>query len=79
MRSYLLSGNAAHYDGVIAALERRGLEPVPVYASGLDGSQDLAETYPLAPQMLARVALAYDATGDAPADTADDEDDEAGG
>jgi hypothetical protein len=29
--------------------------------------------------MLARVDLAYDAIGDAPADTADDEDDEAGG
>ncbi|MBX9757738.1 MAG: magnesium chelatase subunit H [Beijerinckiaceae bacterium] len=36
MRSYLLAGNSAHYDGVIAALEARGLSVVPVFASGLD-------------------------------------------
>jgi magnesium chelatase subunit H len=36
MRSYLLAGNAAHYDGVIRALEARGLNVVPAYASGLD-------------------------------------------
>ncbi|WP_246603156.1 magnesium chelatase subunit H [Falsiroseomonas tokyonensis] len=36
MRSYVLAGNAAHYDGVIAALERRGLNVVPAFASGLD-------------------------------------------
>jgi magnesium chelatase subunit H len=36
LRSYLLSGNAAHYDGVIAALEARGLRVVPAYAAGLD-------------------------------------------
>jgi magnesium chelatase subunit H len=36
MRSYVLAGNAAHYDGVIDVLERRGLNVVPVYASGLD-------------------------------------------
>ena len=36
MRSYLLAGNAAHYDGVIASLEARGLSVVPVFASGLD-------------------------------------------
>jgi magnesium chelatase subunit H len=36
MRSYLLAGNAAHYDGVIAAMEARGLEVVPAFASGLD-------------------------------------------
>ena len=36
MRSYLLAGNAAHYDGVIAALEARGLRVVPAFASGLD-------------------------------------------
>ena len=36
MRSYLLAGNARHYDGVLAALEARGLSVVPVYASGLD-------------------------------------------
>jgi magnesium chelatase subunit H len=36
MRSYLLAGNSAHYDGVITALEARGLRVVPAFASGLD-------------------------------------------
>ncbi|MEO0315071.1 MAG: hypothetical protein RI928_1527, partial [Pseudomonadota bacterium] len=36
MRSYLLAGNARHYDGVIAALEARGLSVRPAYSSGLD-------------------------------------------
>jgi len=36
MRSYLLAGNAGHYDGVIAALEARGLNVIPAFASGLD-------------------------------------------
>jgi len=36
MRSYLLAGNAAHYDGVLAALQARGLSVVPTYATGLD-------------------------------------------
>jgi magnesium chelatase subunit H len=36
MRSYVLSDNAAHYDGVIAALEAKGLRVVPAFASGLD-------------------------------------------
>ena len=36
MRSYLLAGNAHHYDGVIAALEARGLSVRTAYASGLD-------------------------------------------
>lgn len=36
MRSYVLAGNAAHYDGVIAALEKRGLRVIPAFASGLD-------------------------------------------
>jgi len=36
MRSYVLAGNANHYDGVIAALESRGLRVVPAFASGLD-------------------------------------------
>ena len=36
MRSYVLAGNAAHYDGVIAALEGRGLRVIPAFASGLD-------------------------------------------
>jgi magnesium chelatase subunit H len=37
MRSYVLAGNSGHYDGVIAALEARGLRVIPAFASGLDG------------------------------------------
>ncbi len=36
MRSYVLAGNTAHYDGVIAALEARGLRVIPTFATGLD-------------------------------------------
>lgn len=36
MRSYLLASNTAHYDGAIAALEARGLNVIPAFASGLD-------------------------------------------
>jgi magnesium chelatase subunit H len=36
LRSYLLAGNAGHYDGVIAALEARGLKVIPAFAAGLD-------------------------------------------
>ncbi|WBQ09841.1 magnesium chelatase subunit H [Hyphomonadaceae bacterium ML37] len=36
MRSYLLAGDTAHYDGVIRALEAHGLDVVPAFASGLD-------------------------------------------
>jgi len=36
LRSYMLAGNSDHYDGVIAALEARGLNVVPVFAAGLD-------------------------------------------
>ena len=36
LRSYLLAGNTGHYDGVIAALEARGLSVVPAFATGLD-------------------------------------------
>ncbi|SMD13317.1 cobaltochelatase CobN subunit [Fulvimarina manganoxydans] len=36
MRSYVLAGDTAHYDGVIAALEAKGLKVVPAFASGLD-------------------------------------------
>jgi len=37
MRSYVLAGDTAHYDGVIAALEARGLRVSPAFAAGLDG------------------------------------------
>ncbi|PPC88119.1 MAG: magnesium chelatase subunit H [Hyphomicrobium sp.] len=36
MRSYVLAGNTAHYDGVIAALEARKLRVIPAFATGLD-------------------------------------------
>ncbi|MCR5868074.1 magnesium chelatase subunit H [Aquincola sp. J276] len=36
LRSYLLAGNTAHYDGVIAAMEARGLKVRPAFAAGLD-------------------------------------------
>jgi magnesium chelatase subunit H len=36
MRSYVLSGDAAHYAGVIEALEQRGFQVVPAFAGGLD-------------------------------------------
>lgn len=36
MRSYPLAGNTGHYDGVINALEARGLNVVPAFACGLD-------------------------------------------
>ena len=36
LRSYLLGHDTGHYDGVIAALEAKGLNVVPAFASGLD-------------------------------------------
>ena len=36
LRSYVLGRDSAHYDGVIAALEARGLNVIPAFASGLD-------------------------------------------
>ncbi|MEM9878708.1 MAG: cobaltochelatase subunit CobN, partial [Pseudomonadota bacterium] len=36
LRSYILSGDTAHYDAVIRAFEERGITVVPVFASGLD-------------------------------------------
>ena len=44
LRSYLLAGNSAHYDGVIACLEARGLRVIPAFASGLD-SRPAIEKY----------------------------------
>ena len=44
LRSYLISGNAAHYDGVITALEARGLRVIPAFSSGLD-SRPAIEAY----------------------------------
>ncbi len=36
MRSYVLSKDSGHYDGVIAALEAQGLSVIPAFATGLD-------------------------------------------
>lgn len=36
MRSHLLSGDTAHYDGVISAFEARGISVMPAFANGLD-------------------------------------------
>lgn len=36
MRAYVLAGDTGHYDGVIAALEARGVNVLPIFASGLD-------------------------------------------
>ncbi len=44
LRSYALSSNAAHYDGVIAALEAHGLQAIPAFASGLD-QRDAVHNY----------------------------------
>lgn len=37
LRSYVLAKDAGHYDGVIAALEARGLNVIPAFTGGLDG------------------------------------------
>ncbi|MEM1151763.1 MAG: cobaltochelatase subunit CobN, partial [Pseudomonadota bacterium] len=39
MRSYILSGDTGHYDGVIKAMEDAGLSVVPAFASGLDSRE----------------------------------------
>ncbi|NJC05541.1 magnesium chelatase subunit H [Sphingomonas kaistensis] len=44
LRSYLLGRDTGHYDGVIAAMEERGLTVVPAFASGLD-SRPAIERY----------------------------------
>lgn len=36
LRSYVLANDAAHYDGVIRAMEARGLRVIPAFAGGLD-------------------------------------------
>jgi len=45
LRSYLLSGNAGHYDGVIAALESKGLRVIPAFAAGLDSRPAIDEFF----------------------------------
>jgi magnesium chelatase subunit H len=36
LRSYVLAGDTAHYDGVISAFEKQGYVVIPAFASGLD-------------------------------------------
>jgi magnesium chelatase subunit H len=36
LRSYILAGDTAHYDGVISAIEVEGYNVVPIFATGLD-------------------------------------------
>ena len=36
LRSYVLANDTAHYDGVITALEAKGLRVIPAFSSGLD-------------------------------------------
>ena len=42
LRSYILAGDTAHYDAVIAALEAQGLAVLPAFAAGLDGRPAIA-------------------------------------
>jgi magnesium chelatase subunit H len=44
LRSYILSGDTAHYDAVIAAFEAKGLRVIPAFAGGLNG-QPAIEQY----------------------------------
>jgi magnesium chelatase subunit H len=62
MRSYLLAGNAGHYDGVIAALEARGLNVIPAFASGLD-ARPAVERFFLDAQGRSRVDAVVSLTG----------------
>ncbi len=45
LRSYLLGNDTAHYDGVIAAMEKAGLKVVPAFASGLDARPAVAKFF----------------------------------
>jgi magnesium chelatase subunit H len=44
LRSYVLGHDTGHYDGVIAAMEAKGLRVIPAFASGLD-SRPAVETF----------------------------------
>jgi len=45
MRSYVLSGDTRHYDGVIEAFEQRGYRVLPAFASGLDAREAVAQFF----------------------------------
>ncbi|MEL6466472.1 MAG: magnesium chelatase subunit H [Pseudomonadota bacterium] len=44
LRSYVLAGDTAHYDGVIRAFEARGMRVLPAFAGGLD-ARPAIDTY----------------------------------
>jgi magnesium chelatase subunit H len=48
LRSYLLAGDTAHYDGVIDALEKQGLRAVPAFACGLDNRPAIEKFFTIA-------------------------------
>ena len=45
LRSYVLAKDAGHYDGVIAAMEARGLRVIPAFAGGLDGRPAIEQLF----------------------------------
>ncbi len=45
LRSYVLGNDANHYDGVIRALEARGLNVIPAFAGGLDARPAMDELF----------------------------------
>ena len=45
MRSYVLSGDTAHYDQVIRSLESMGLKVIPAFASGLDARPAISKYF----------------------------------
>ncbi|MFZ4110335.1 MAG: magnesium chelatase subunit H, partial [Polymorphobacter sp.] len=45
LRSYVLGKDANHYDGVIRAMEARGLNVIPAFAGGLDARPVLEELF----------------------------------
>ena len=69
LRSYLLAGNAGHYDGVIAALEARGLRVIPAFAAGLDARPAINRFFTRdgAPTIDALVSLSGFSLGGGPA------------
>lgn len=45
MRSYVLSGDSAHYDTVIRRFEQLGMTVIPAFAGGLDGRPAIAQYF----------------------------------
>jgi magnesium chelatase subunit H len=46
MRSYVLSGDSAHYDAVIRRFEDMGMNVIPAFAGGLDGRPAISQIFP---------------------------------